>query len=108
MPLPFASSTTELDGVTARTPYLLAYDVCDPRRLREALVLARGYATGGQRSVHECFLTDAERGRLLTAYDLLLAPDEDRLLLLRLDPRSRTHALGMATPPADPSYFYVG
>jgi len=94
--------------VTTRTPYLLAYDVSDPRRLRGALKLARGYATGGQRSVHECFLTGAERRALLAAYDELLDFDSDRLLLLRLDPRSRTYALGTAMPPADPGYFYLG
>ena len=45
--------------------FLAAYDVAHPRRRAAALKLARGYATGGQRSVHECFLTPAERGELL-------------------------------------------
>lgn len=94
--------------MTTRSPYLLAYDVREPRRLRGALHIVRGYATGGQRSVHECFLTAGERRRLLLDYEGLLELDEDRLLLLRLDPRSRTYALGTASPPADPDFFYVG
>jgi CRISPR-associated protein Cas2 len=101
-------SIADVSPVTARDPYLLAYDVADPRRLRAALKLARGHATGGQRSVHECFLTPSERRALLADYAALLDTAFDRLLLLRLDPRSRTYALGTATAPADPDFFYVG
>jgi hypothetical protein len=31
-----------------RTLYLVAYDICDPRRLARALKIVRAYATGGQ------------------------------------------------------------
>lgn len=68
----------------------------------------RGYATGGQKSVHEVFLTRGERDELLHAMSLIIDEDSDRFLLLRLDPRSRCHALGVASRPADPDYFYVG
>ncbi len=88
--------------------YLAAYDVAHHRRLAAALHLVRGYATGGQKSVHELFLTPAERTELLHTMALILNEDEDRFLLLRLDPRSRTHVLGRASQPADPDYFYVG
>jgi len=50
---------------SARDLYLAAYDVVAPRRLRAALDLMRGYATGGQYSVHECWLTAAERAQLV-------------------------------------------
>lgn len=36
--------------------YLAAYDVSDPKRLQQALHVLRDYATGGQKSVFECFL----------------------------------------------------
>ena len=91
-----------------RAPYLLAYDVRNPKRLRRALAVARSVTTGGQRSVHECFLTDSERATLLANYADLLDPAEDRLLLLRLDPRAKTFAMGVAEPMADPDFFYVG
>jgi len=88
--------------------YLAAYDVADPRRLVAALALVRGYVTGGQKSVHEVFLTAGERHELLHDMALLLDETRDRFFLLRLDPSARTYALGVATKPADPDYFYVG
>jgi CRISPR-associated protein Cas2 len=92
---------------TARDLYLAAYDVVAPRRLRAALDLVRGYATGGQYSVHECWLTAAERAQLIGDAASILDPDDDRMLLLRLDPRGAVIALGVAVAPADPSCFYV-
>ena len=91
-----------------RDLFLAAYDVAQPRRLASALRLARRYATGGQKSVHELYLTAAERLRLLADMMLLLEKSEDRFLLLRLDARCRIHTLGMADQPADPDFFYVG
>ena len=91
-----------------RNFYLAAYDVAEPRRRLAALALVRGFATGGQKSVHELFLTAGERHELLHDMALILAEDADRFFLLRLDPRARCYALGVAVQPADPDYFYVG
>ena len=91
-----------------RDLHLAAYDVSEPRRLSAALKLARAYATGGQKSVHELFLTPAERLKLVADMRALLDLETDRFLLIRLDPRSRVHTLGRAVVPADPDYFYVG
>ncbi len=91
-----------------RDLYLAAYDISEPRRLSAALKLTRAYATGGQKSVHELFLTPAERQALVEDMSVLIDLDTDRFLLLRLDPRSRVHTLGKAVAPADPDYFYVG
>lgn len=90
-----------------RQLHLACYDVACPRRLTRALKLARRYATGGQKSVHELFLTEAERDALVQDMRHLLDLSTDRFLLLRLDPRSRVHTLGKAVPPADPDFFYV-
>ena len=92
--------------MSERDFYLAAYDVGHDRRRAAALKLARGYATGGQRSVHECFLTPTERGELLLNLADVLDEEGDRLVLLRLDPRARIYALGAALAPADPAYFY--
>ena len=86
--------------------FLAAYDVADWRRRAAALKLARGYATGGQRSVHECFLTSAERRELLLNLAEVLDESADRFVLGRLDPRARIYALGVALLPADPDYLY--
>ena len=88
--------------------YLAAYDIAEPRRLAAALQTVRAYATGGQKSVHECFLTAGERNDMTHQMSLLIDEETDRFLLLRLDPRARIHVLGRATPPADPGYFYLG
>jgi CRISPR-associated protein Cas2 len=93
--------------LTDRDLYLAAYDVAAPRRLRAALDLVRGYATGGQYSVHECWLTPAERAQLIVDAEAILDASEDRLLLLRLDPRGAAITLGVGQAPADPSCFYV-
>ncbi|GAB4403119.1 MAG: CRISPR-associated endonuclease Cas2 [Rhodoferax sp.] len=97
-----------MPGMTRRDLHLACYDVADPKRLVAALKLARVYATGGQKSVHEIFLTPAERDTLIADMRSVLDLREDRFLLLRLDPRSRVHTLGTAIAPADPDYFYVG
>ena len=90
-----------------RDLYLAAYDVSEPRRLVAALALVRGFATGGQKSVHEVFLTPYEKRELIHAMSLLLDEDHDRFLLLRLDHHARSMTLGRASPPGDPAYFYV-
>lgn len=91
-----------------RNFYLAAYDISNRGRRIAALALVRGFATGGQKSVHELFLTAGERFELLHAMALILDHDTDRFFLLRLDPRARCYALGVAVQPADPDYFYVG
>lgn len=91
-----------------RDLHLACYDVAHPRRLVAALKLARRYATGGQKSVHELFLTPAERDALVADMRTLLELEEDRFVLQRLDPRSKLFAIGKAIAPADPDYFYIG
>lgn len=93
--------------MTQRQLHLACYDVACPKRLVRALKLARRYATGGQKSVHEIYLTEAERNDLVADMQQLLDLSTDRFLLLRLDPRSRVMTLGKAIAPADPDFFYV-
>lgn len=90
-----------------RRLHIAAYDVSHPRRLRRALRIVRGYATGGQKSVHECFLTAGEREQLLRDIRATLHADKDRFFLLRLDPRCGIEVLGIAEAPVDPPYFYL-
>jgi CRISPR-associated protein Cas2 len=91
-----------------RALYLAAYDIACPRRQEAARDLVRAYATGGQKSVYECFLTPAEKAGLLADMAIVVDDRQDRFFLLRLDPRSRTVALGCATPAVDPPFFYAG
>ncbi len=91
-----------------RTLYLAAYDVSCPRRLHAALLVLKGYASGGQKSVFECFLTARERVELLDAVREVIDPVEDRFLLLPLAGDRRVGTLGIALAPEDPNYYYVG
>lgn len=93
--------------MTQRDLYLAAYDIADPRRLRAAMERIRAHATGGQKSVYECFLTPAERGDLLADIALVIDDSADRFFLLRLDPRMRVVTLGIARPPLDPPFFLL-
>lgn len=91
-----------------RSLYIAAYDIRDDKRLRAALKVLRNYSTGGQKSVFECYLTDAEKRDLLEHVRGVIEETSDRFLLLRLDPRMKVRVLGIAVPPVDPAYFYVG
>jgi CRISPR-associated protein Cas2 len=91
-----------------RVLYLAAYDVSNPARLRQALYAVKGFATGGQKSVFECFLTDAERERLLERVAAVIDPDQDRFMLLRIEAGAPVRTLGAAVAPADPLFYYVG
>jgi len=113
--LPFASARAPARTIAFVTPpnamyrqlYLPAYDISADRRRTGALKLLRAYATGGQKSVHEVWLTAGERRAVLSDFVHIL-DDGDRFMLLRLDPRSRTLLAGRAQAPADPGHFYIG
>ena len=68
-------------------------DPDNPATTRQAV---RTYATGGQKSVHEIYLTAAEKIELL------------RRIAEILDPRAKCQTLGLGTPPSDTTVFYVG
>ena len=90
-----------------RLLYLAAYDVTDPNRLQAALHVLKGYACGGQKSVFECFLTERERWALVGEVRAVLDVASDRFLLLPLG-RVTVRTLGIAVPPSDPEFYYVG
>ena len=91
-----------------RNLYLVCYDVADDKRLRAALKIVRRYATGGQKSVHECWMTVAEQGDLIANFDCILNDKEDGLLVVRLDPRQTPYALGGGVIPENGEWFYIG
>ena len=90
-----------------RLLYLAAYDVTDPNRLQAALHVLKGYACGGQKSVFECFLTERERQALVGEVRAVLDVASDRFLLLPLG-RVTVRTLGIAVPPSDTEFYYVG
>lgn len=91
-----------------RRLYLIAYDVCDQRRLAKVRELLKAYSTGGQKSVYECWLSPAELVEVTEALQGLIEMTEDRVHIVTLDGRSRPAVLGIAVPPSDPAFFYFG
>jgi CRISPR-associated protein Cas2 len=87
--------------------YIAAYDVRHPRRLARLLKILKEYATGGQKSVFECFLAPGDRKELLQRVQKEIEEDEDSFILLRLDPRAKCLAFGVAEVPQWPDYFVV-
>ncbi len=94
--------------MSQRRFYLACYDISDDKRLRGALKLVRAHAVGGQKSAHEVMLSVAERTVLLEEMSYLLDMEEDRFLLITLDPRSRITTLGVAVAPLPQDFFYIG
>lgn len=91
-----------------RNLYIAAYDISSPSRLRRALHVVKGYASGGQKSVFECYLTEGERLTLLEALKNIVDPQEDRFMLLPLADPTDIQVLGRAVRPIDPDFYYVG
>jgi len=90
----------------ARTLYLVAYDVCNPRRLARVSRYFHAYRVAGQKSVPEIWVTPAELQSIRSDMSELLDPGTDRLQLVALDPRMQRHALGQAST-FGPTFFCV-
>lgn len=91
-----------------RPLHVAAYDIRDPKRLRKGLEVLKSYATGGQKSVFECFLSTAEKAQMIAEVRRVLDQRDDSFFLVRLDPRSKIRTLGVAVAPEDPPFFYIG
>lgn len=94
--------------MTQRRLYIAAYDISSDARLRDALRVLQSYASGRQKSVFECFLSDGEKTDLLAEVQGILDGREDRFVLVRLDPRGKIRVRGRGVRPVDPPWFYVG
>lgn len=79
-----------------RSLYLVAYDVCEPRRLRQVCRYLTGYKVGGQKSVFEVWVTPAELRQIRADLAQLMDAAADRLHVLALDPRMKPRCAGLA------------
>ncbi|MBS97684.1 MAG: CRISPR-associated endonuclease Cas2 [Oceanospirillaceae bacterium] len=93
--------------MAARGLFIAAYDIRRPSRLRKALHVLKDFASGGQKSVFECYLSEAEQRELLDRISAVMDLDEDRFLIVPLN-QGAVRTLGIAVSPADPLFFYVG
>lgn len=92
----------------SRKLYLIAYDIRDSKRLNSVRYFLKGYSTGGQKSVYECFLTEAEYRLVSSVVRGLIDEEKDRVHIFNVDGRSRPHTLGIGVEPVDPAFFYIG
>lgn len=92
----------------SRTLYLAAYDIRHPKRLKRMLLVLKDYASGGQKSAFECYLSNAERKELLARVEQTMDTDEDAFLVIRLTDRDSVATLGIAVKPVDELYTYLG
>ena len=76
--------------------FLVGYDVADERRRAHVFERLALHRVGGQKSLAECLLTRAQRTSLEADLDELIVADEDRLLMLSLDPRGERLQFGVA------------
>lgn len=63
--------------MSGRLAYLVCYDICEPKRLRNVYKTMRGFGEHLQYSVFRCELTDAEKVRMITALGKILNDQED-------------------------------
>ena len=69
-----------------RNVYLVAYDVCDPKRLRKTYRLMCGAGDPLQFSVFRCDLSEMEKQELMERLWDVLNLSEDRVMLVNLGP----------------------
>lgn len=94
--------------MSKRPLHIVAYDIADPGRLHRVHEAVKAYSTGGQKSVHECFLSGTELAALRQALEGVIHPASDSVVILRLDPRMGVHTLGIGVKPLDRPFFYIG
>lgn len=90
----------------ARTLYLVAYDICQPRRLARVTRYFQKWRVAGQKSVPEIWVTPAELAHIQDELKQLVDPETDRLQIIALDPRMQRRCLGLAHT-FDQQYFCI-
>lgn len=69
-----------------RHSYIVSYDICDAKRLRQVLETVRGYGDHLQYSVFRCDLNPTERLQLRDALSKIIHHLEDQVLFIDLGP----------------------
>jgi CRISPR-associated protein Cas2 len=69
-----------------RRLYLVAYDICEPRRLRKVFKTMQGFGEHLQLSVFQCDLTAIDRIEMEAALEQIINHDEDKVLMIDLGP----------------------
>jgi len=94
--------------VSLRRFYIVAYDIRDPARLAATLEVIKGWSTGGQKSVHECWLDDRELAELERELLAVIDAEIDSVAIFRPTGPKPTRTLGIARPPRDEAWYFFG
>lgn len=77
-----------------RRLFIVAYDICDPKRLRKVFRILKGYGEHLQLSVFRCDLTAAQRVELAARLDDEIDRAEDQVMFVDLGPtEGRSHTI---------------
>jgi CRISPR-associated protein Cas2 len=95
-----------------RITYLVCYDICDPKRLRQVFKTCRKYGDHLQYSVFECQLTASELIKLQSELAEIIHHTQDQVLFVDLGPAEGRGervitALGQPYTPIDASCLVV-
>ncbi|MDP8033569.1 CRISPR-associated endonuclease Cas2 [Pasteurella atlantica] len=80
----------------SRLRYLIAYDICDSKRLYKVHKKVETYAIGGQESFYECWLTESELITFKQELVELLDLDEDRIFIFQIPLSTKPLLFGKA------------
>ena len=69
-----------------RNTYIVCYDICDPKRLRDVFKTMRGWGDHIQLSVFECRLTRSDLVSLKAKLAEIIHYEEDQVLFVDLGP----------------------
>jgi len=79
--------------IRMRTRYLVSYDICNPKRLRQVAKTMEGYGMRLQYSVFECALDGKRVAKLKADLHEILHHEEDQVLFVSLGPEDSSHVL---------------
>ena len=72
----------------SRTRYIVTYDICDPKRLRQVARICEAFGSRIQYSVFECPLDDLRLEKLRDQLTEEIKQDEDQVLFIALGPET--------------------
>ena len=89
----------------AKHTFIVAYDVCDPKRLRELAKAMLGFGDRIQFSVFRCLLNERQRELLFSAVTAIIHHKEDRVVVIDVGPtdgqaEKRFRYFGRSLPPS--------
>lgn len=84
-----------------RRCFLVCYDICDPKRLRQVHKICKGYGETWQYSIFFCVIKPIDRVRLQTELEEVMNMREDQILIIDLgsdETTARAQAVAIGQP----------